>query len=85
MSEFDFGFTAMSEDELDVVQQASNAAETASATATSWEEKCNALYNAYKPLLNNLAKNPEKSYIYWPDRLDKLEAFSDMVDSIYKG
>jgi Tfp pilus assembly protein PilX len=85
MTDFDFGFTAMDEGELDVVQKASTAAETATATATSWEEKCNALYNAYKPLLNNLAKNPEKDYIYWPNRLDKLESFSDMIDGIYKG
>ena len=84
MDEFnDFGFTAMDEDELDSVQQASTAAKTASETADSWEAKCADLYNTFKPLLNNLAKNPEKAYIYWPNRMGKLEEFSDLIDKIY--
>ena len=36
------------------------------------------------PLLNNLAKNPEKDYIYWPNRLDKIEQFRDKLDEVYK-
>ena len=82
--DFDFGFTAVTEDELDVVQKASTAAETAAAAVDSWEAKCADLYNTFKPLLNNLAKNPEKDYIYWPNRMDKLEQFSDLIDKIYK-
>jgi hypothetical protein len=81
--DFDFGFTAVTEDELDSVQQASTAAKTASETADSWEAKCADLYNTFKPLLNNLAKNPEKDYIYWPTRMGKLEEFSDLIDKIY--
>jgi len=81
--DFDFGFTAVTEDELDSVQQASTAAKTASETADSWEAKCADLYNTFKPLLNNLAKNPEKDYIYWPNRMSKLEEFSDLIDKIY--
>lgn len=85
-SEFnDFGFTIMDEYELDAVQDAQQVANENSTTVGELEDKLNRLYNAYKPLLNNLAKNPEKSYIYWPDRLGKLEAFSDMIDGIYKG
>lgn len=81
--DFDFGFTAVTEDELDSVQQASTAAKAASETADSWEAKCADLYNTFKPLLNNLAKNPEKDYIYWPNRMGKLEEFSDLIDKIY--
>ena len=36
------------------------------------------------PLLNNLAKNPEKEYIYWPNRIDKLEAFRDKLREVYE-
>ena len=38
-----------------------------------------------KPLLNNLAKNPEKDYIYWEGkvRLKKIEEFSDKLDEVY--
>jgi hypothetical protein len=38
-----------------------------------------------KPLLNNLAKNPEKDYIHWPGKLrsKKIEEFSDKLDEVY--
>jgi hypothetical protein len=75
---FDFGFTAVDEHELDAVKEVSQ-------TATSTEERLNALYNAIVPLLNNLKQNPEKDYILWPDRLAKVEAFEDHLQKIYSG
>ena len=77
---FDFGFTAMDADELDVVQQAKTIAVEAEGTA----DKLNNLYNAIIPLLTNLKKNPEKDYIYWPNRTEKIEAFEDKIASIIK-
>ena len=35
--------------------------------------------------LNNLKKNPEKEYILWPNRLDKVEQFEDYIQGIYNG
>jgi len=84
MSDFDFGFTAVTEDELDVVQKASTAAKSAADEVDSWEAKCADLYNTFQPLLTNLAKNPEKDYILWPNRLAKIEEFSDLINKIYK-
>jgi len=75
---FDFGFTAVDEDELEAVQKVS-------ATASSAEERLNNLYNAIVPLLNNLKANPEKDYILWPNRLSKVEQFEDHLQEIYKG
>ncbi len=75
---FDFGFTAVDEDELEAVQKVS-------ATASSAEERLNNLYNAIVPLLNNLKANPEKDYILWPNRLSKVEQFEDHLQNIYKG
>ena len=75
---FDFGFTAVDEDELEAVQKVSE-------TETSTEEKLNSLYNAIIPLLNNLKANPEKDYILWPNRLAKVEQFEDHLQKIYKG
>lgn len=75
---FDFGFTAVDEDELEAVQKVS-------ATASSAEERLNNLYNAIVPLLNNLKANPEKDYILWPNRLSKVEEFEDHLQKIYKG
>jgi len=81
---FDFGFTAIDEDELEVVQQAEAAVQQTSQTATTTQEKLDKLYNAITPLLNNLKKNPEKEYIYWPNRIDKVEAFEAHLLKIYQ-
>jgi len=37
----------------------------------------------FMPLLNNLAANPDKDYIYWPNRLTKIEQFRDAIDKVY--
>jgi hypothetical protein len=78
---FDFGFTAVTEEELDTVQTLQQSVEEAGDV----EERLNKLYNAIQPLLNNLRKDPEKEYILWPNRLEKVEQFSDLLDSIYTG
>ena len=75
---FDFGFTAVTEDELETVQTATTAADTTQA-------RLEKLYNAIQPLLTNLKANPEKEYILWPNRLEKVEAFEDHLQSIYLG
>lgn len=77
---FDFGFTAVDEKELAVVQEAAKAVEEAG----SYEEKLNQLYNAILPLLSNLKANPEKEYIYWPNRIEKVEQFEDYISNIVK-
>jgi uncharacterized protein Yka (UPF0111/DUF47 family) len=82
---FDFGFTAVNEDELEAVQQAQQTLTETSSTASELEEKLDKLYNAIQPLLTNLRANPEKDYIYWPNRLSKVEQFSDHLDKIYSG
>jgi hypothetical protein len=82
--DFDFGFTAVTEEELEVVQQTKAAAETASGDAQALQAKIDQLYNMFQPLLNNLRLNPEKDYIYWPNRMDKIELFSDKLDAVYR-
>ena len=82
---FDFGFTAVNEDELQAVQKTQALANDAEQVATATQDKIDNLYNAIVPLLNNLKKNPEKEYILWPDRLAKVEAFGDHLQKIYKG
>lgn len=82
---FDFGFTFADESELEVVQQVTQQAETASTTVQSTQERLDKLFNAIQPLLNNLKQNPEKEYILWPNRLDKIEQFETHIQNIYKG
>ena len=82
---FDFGFTFANEDELEVVQQAQQTNQLNTSAVISTQEKLDKLFNAITPLLNNLKKNPEKEYILWPNRLDKIEQFEDHIQNIYKG
>ena len=81
---FDFGFTAVDEDELEAVQKVNKKAEASQTEASSAQERLDKLYNAITPLLNNLKKNPEKEYILWPNRLEKVEQFEDHIQKIYK-
>ena len=81
---FDFGFTAVDENELEAVQKLTNKASSVAANAEINEEKLNKLYNAILPLLSNLKANPEKDYIYWPKRTEKVEAFEDLISGIIK-
>ena len=76
----DFGFTAMDADELASVD--TKIVETTT-TAKAVIEK---LDNFIRPLLENLAKDSDKDYIYWPNRLDiltkKLKELYDIQKNI---
>ena len=80
---FDFGFTAVDETELEVVQQAQAKVAQESGTATDPQDKLDKLYNSITPLLNNLKANPEKEYILWPNRTAKIEQFEKKLFDIY--
>jgi hypothetical protein len=82
---FDFGFTAVDEEELSSVQETVAMANDAEQLALSTQERLDKLYNAIIPLLNNLKKNPEKDYILWPNRLTKVEEFETHLQKIYSG
>lgn len=81
---FDFGFTAVDESELKAVQEVAAKAESLGANALNTQDKLDRLYNAITPLLNNLKKNPEKEYILWPNRIDKVEQFEEHLLKIYR-
>ena len=85
IDDFDFGFTAVNEEELDVVQKQQSRVEFASTKIADTQDTLDKLYNAVVPLLNNLKKNPEKDYILWPNRLAKVEEFEDHLRKIYEG
>lgn len=83
--DFDFGFTAVDEAELEAVQQATTQVTETAQTAEQLQGRLDNLFNAITPLLNNLKKNPEKEYILWPNRLSKVEEFETKLQQIYTG
>ena len=74
----DFGFTAMDADEL-----ASVDTKIVERTTTA-TEVINKLDNFIRPLLENLAKDSDKDYIYWPNRLDILTKKLKELDDLQK-
>jgi len=89
LGDFDFGFTAVSEDELKELERQLEAKvavqdQQLKQVAASYEEKLNTLYKMVMPLLNNLAKDAEKDYIYWPGRQKKMQEFIKQVEALVK-
>ena len=82
---FDFGFTLVDEAELEAVQQATAQVQSVSSSVEETQQKLDRLFNAIQPLLNNLKQKPEKEYILWPNRLEKIEQFEDHIQNIYRG
>lgn len=86
---FDFGFSAVDESELDSIKEIEAKAETLAQQAKAngqlaitVNEKLKKMYGMIVPLLDNLAKDPDKSYIYWPDRQKKLAAFKQKLKEV---
>jgi len=61
---------------LDEVEERSNA------TREECKEKLQSVERLILPLLTNLMKNPEKSYIKWENRAEKLAAQIDKITAI---
>ena len=87
LDEFDFGFTAVSEDELKAMerqlqQQVDEKHTELEAVSRTYEEKLATLYKMVMPLLNNLAKDADKDYIFWPGRQKKMLDFIKKVEAL---
>ena len=74
----DFGFTAMDAEEL-----ASVDTKIVEKTTTA-TEVINRLDNFIRPLLENLAKDSDKEYIYWPNRIEIINKKIAELDEIQK-
>lgn len=79
----DFGFTFANEDEIkgDLEVKVVQAEKTAESISIQAQQSLYDLRNMITPLLNNLAKEPEKTHIKWPERAVKIKAFSKKLDT----
>jgi type VI protein secretion system component VasF len=78
----DFGFTAVTADELDMYQEKKEELSSSNQQLNLTEQKLADLYNAIQPLLNNLKRDPSKDYLLWPNRVEKIEQFQQHLQSI---
>ena len=87
----DFGFSAVSEQELkalekQLTQQVAAKSEELVQVSKTYDDKLNSLYTMVMPLLKNLAKDADsKEYIYWPNRQKKMKDFIDKVERLVNG
>lgn len=87
LEEDDFGFSAVSEEELkslenQLKQEVNQKSKELLQIEETYKGKLEQLYTTVIPLLENLAKDSDKQYIYWPNRTDKMKAFIKKVNTI---
>lgn len=82
---FDFGFTAVTEQEIEQTLPAVQDALSDRERAAEMERRLDKLHAAILPLLENLRKNPESEYIRWPNREEKIDAFETHIAKIVDG
>lgn len=85
MEDNDFGFSLVSEKELRAHEEmlkkkVEEQSKVVVQTTTDLTDKLHGLRSMIMPLLNNLAKDPDKTYILWPDRATKIKAFIKKID-----
>jgi len=97
--DFDFGFSFIDEElqekeaeAKETIQQVSNEKQSledqltdAKVEAANLEYRLELLFKSITPFLDNLCKNPDKSTIFWPDRVGKIEAYKGKLATIVEG
>ena len=71
---YDFGFSLMSEDEVKEEEK------KLKKVVENESHKLNKVREMITPFLVNLMKEPQKEYIYWPDRKERVELFIKELD-----
>jgi hypothetical protein len=97
--DFDFGFSFIDEeiqekeaaanDQIEAERRAKEELEdkvvTAKVAAEEYEYRLELLYKSISPFLDNLCKNPDKSTIFWPDRVAKINSYKEKLLKIVEG
>lgn len=84
----DFGFSLLDEEELKKAEallalqlsQKDMTVDELVQTCAELENKIITARRMIEPLLNNLARDPEKKYLFWPNRAEKISSFKKKLD-----
>jgi hypothetical protein len=88
IDEFDFGFSFVDENYEEVKlasDKLQNEYTTTKEQVEDLQKRVDLLYRSILPFLDNLCKNPEKSTILWPNRVQKIELFKKKLKLIAEG
>ena len=83
--EFDFGFTAVTEEEVKKSVDVNSDIALWKARAEKERQDKEKMFRMIMPLLNNLRKNPDSEYIHWKDRDVKVKEFGEKLSDIVLG
>lgn len=87
-AEFDFGFSFVDEDYEEVKEVSNKLQRDHQDTlkeVKDLETRLDLLHRSIIPFLDNLCKNPEKSTIHWPNRVEKIEQYKQKLQRIVEG
>ena len=87
-AEFDFGFSFVDEDYEEVKEVSNKLQKDHQITleeVKDLENRLDLLHRSIIPFLDNLCKNPEKSTIHWPNRVEKIEQYKQKLQRIVEG
>jgi hypothetical protein len=84
-NDFDFGFTAMTEDELksaekELQQRVEASSKVITKTMKDKNDAIRKLRSMILPLLDRLSKDADKPFIHWPDRASIIKDFKTRLD-----
>lgn len=86
--DFDFGFSFIDE-EIEAIKETNKKLDgdytSTAETARDLEKRLERLFQSIEPFLDNLCKDPEKSTIYWPNRVEKIQNYKKKLKSIAEG
>lgn len=75
--DLDFGFSFVDEAEIESPQTKEKVEDL--------QYRLDLLHQTITPFLDNLCKNPEKSTIHWPNRVEKIQQFKSRLNDIVEG
>lgn len=85
--EWDFGFTAVDESDLDISKQSAIRLEEENdflnAELKTARNSLEEIRKMIMPLLNNLMMDSDKDYIHWPGRDKKIKSLIEKINTHY--
>jgi hypothetical protein len=85
IEDFDFGFSFADEEVEEVKESLTSIIRNDQEKIEDLEFRLNLLYTSIVPFLDNLCKNPEKSTIHWPNRVEKIQEYKQKLKLIIEG
>lgn len=85
LSDFDFGFSFAEEEVNEVKEKLETVIKSDKEKIEDLENRLDTLYRSIVPFLDNLCKNPEKSTIHWPNRVERIKSYKEKIKTIVEG